>query len=412
MKRLLATVFLPFALGYYLSYTLRTANAMIASDLSREFGLTAGDLGFLTACFFLAVAGFQIPLGVLLDRFGPRRVQAALILFGAAGTLLFGMGQSLADLALARAMIGIGFAGGLMAAFKVIVLWFPRQRVPVLNILFMGFGGLGLLSSSAPAAWVVGEIGWRGLFWILGAMGVAVAALIFRLVPETPQAARPSSLLGSLRGVGRIYGDPLVRRVAPAACLVNGMMMGLTGLWSGPWLRDVGGFDRSGVAAGLTGIALAAICGYLAGAWAVDRLTRRGVSLVRMFGVGSAIYVLLVAALAVVPPAMGVVVWLGLAFMLNVPALVFTILSQHFPPDYAGRAVTGVNVLVFAGAFAVQSGFGWVVGLWPQDAIGGQYPAEGYAAGFMATALLPAVALLWLWIYRPAGGSEARPTER
>ena len=77
-----------------------------------ELGLRAAQLGLLTSAYLLAFALFQLPLGVLLGRFGPRRVQAALLACAAAGSLLFAIGQGMATLALARALIGLGFAAG------------------------------------------------------------------------------------------------------------------------------------------------------------------------------------------------------------------------------------------------------------------------------------------------------------
>ena len=111
-------VFLPFAAGYYLSYLLRTVNAVIAPELTRELTLTAADLGLLTSAYLLAFAAFQIPLGLLLDRYGPRRVEAGLLLVAAAGTLLFAIGRSPFELTVARGLIGLGVSSCLMAAFK------------------------------------------------------------------------------------------------------------------------------------------------------------------------------------------------------------------------------------------------------------------------------------------------------
>src|SRR5580693_1037790 len=108
-------VFLPFAFAYVLSYIFRGVNAVIFPYLERDIGITAGDLGLLTAAFFLGFAGCQPVLGVLLDRYGPRRVQVALLALAALGSALFGLATSLPELVLARGLIGIGFAGGLMA---------------------------------------------------------------------------------------------------------------------------------------------------------------------------------------------------------------------------------------------------------------------------------------------------------
>ena len=116
-------VFLPFTFAYFLSYIFRGVNAVIFPYLERDVGITAGDLGLLTSAFFLFFAGCQPVLGVALDRYGPRRVQAVLLAVAAAGSALFGLSLSLGELVLARALIGLGFAGGLMAAIKAITLW-------------------------------------------------------------------------------------------------------------------------------------------------------------------------------------------------------------------------------------------------------------------------------------------------
>ncbi|HSR72854.1 MAG TPA: MFS transporter, partial [Kiloniellales bacterium] len=123
---LLTRVFLPFALGYFLSYLLRVVNAVIAPDLIAELGLAAADLGLMTSVNFLAFGAFQLPVGILLDRFGPRRTESALLLVAAAGALLFSLAGDLLGLVLGRALIGLGTSACLMAAFKAYVQWFPR----------------------------------------------------------------------------------------------------------------------------------------------------------------------------------------------------------------------------------------------------------------------------------------------
>jgi len=182
--KLIAVVFIPFASGFFLSILLRYVNAVIARDLAAEFALGSADLGFLTSMYLLAFAAFQLPLGVLLDRYGPRRVVAALMCIAGAGALLFGLAQDVFTLSLGRALIGLGVSGGLMGAIKAFSLWFPLSRLATLNGLYLAVGGLGGLTATAPVEALLGPFGWRALFYGLAAASVAVAALIFVLVPE------------------------------------------------------------------------------------------------------------------------------------------------------------------------------------------------------------------------------------
>jgi sugar phosphate permease len=153
--RLAVCVLLPFAAGYYLSYLFRCINALIAGDLVAELGLGAADLGLLTSVYFLVFAAVQLPCGVLLDRYGPRVVDSALLLIAAAGALLFALADGVAALLVARALIGLGVAVGLMAGLKAIVLWFPPERVALANGSFRASAGAACSPASLwlPRAW-------------------------------------------------------------------------------------------------------------------------------------------------------------------------------------------------------------------------------------------------------------------
>jgi MFS family permease len=218
LARAVLLVLLPFAAGYYLSYLYRSINALIAGDLVAELGLGAADLGLLTSMYFLTFAAVQLPCGVLLDRYGPRLIDSALLLVAAAGSLLFALADDVATLLVGRALIGLGVAVGLMAGLKAIVLWFPPERVALANGWYIMLGALGALSATGPAEAVVQVLGWRGLFAALAVASAAVALTILLVVPErksqTQTAASPR--IGFLA----IYLDPRFLRIAPQAALV------------------------------------------------------------------------------------------------------------------------------------------------------------------------------------------------
>jgi len=397
--RAIFAVFLPFAGGYYLSYLYRTVTAVIADRLQADVGLSAADLGLLTSAYFVAFAAFQLPLGLLLDRFGPRRVNGALLLLAALGALAFALGQGLVQLWLARALIGLGVAGGLMAAFKAITEWFPERRWPLVNGFFLAMGGLGAVSATAPVEALLTLTDWRGVFFGLAAVTVGVAAAIWFIVPETRAGRAHVHLRDQLAGLKAIYADAFFWRLAPVAVLCMATTLAITGLWAGPWLRDVAGLGREAVAGTLLAVMIAMTAGFILWGSLAASLERLGVPLTVTVSVGIAIFLAVfgVLILGVAPWPRGP--WLAFGLMGNVTALSYTLLSRHVPLAYAGRANTALNLLVFATAFGAQYAIGGIVDLWPET--DGSYPPTAYRAAF---ALFWVLCLLgWGWYLLRAG---------
>ena len=193
--RLIVCVLLPFAAGFHLSYLFRTINALIARQLTAELGLGAADLGLLTSAYFLMFGAAQIPCGILLDRHGPRLIQSALLLISGVGAIVFALADSMFWLVIGRGLIGLGVALALMAGLKAIVLWFPADRLALVNGWLMMLGALGAVTATAPAELLIDRVGWRGLFVILAALSGIAALLVLILVPEPrkPNAQKSSS---------------------------------------------------------------------------------------------------------------------------------------------------------------------------------------------------------------------------
>jgi MFS family permease len=186
-------VFLPFAAGYYFSYFVRNVNAVIAPELTRELGVSAADLGLLTSAYLLAFGAVQLPLGLALDRWGPRRVETGLLLIAAAGCGLFALGGTLPQLAVARGLIGLGVSACLMASFKAFGQWFGVERQASLNAAIMAAGGLGALTASTPLSpGRFPQFGWRAVFIALASPGLGRAAA-FSARRTSPRPARPAS---------------------------------------------------------------------------------------------------------------------------------------------------------------------------------------------------------------------------
>ncbi len=174
-----ANLFFAFAFGYFLTHLFLVVNAVAGPAISAEIGIDAAGLGFLTSVYFLAFAAFQLPLGLLLDRFGAHRVQAALLLLAAVGAVLFAVGDSFLTLTLARALIGLRVSAGLMSAFKAYSACLPPKKVPLVNSLHMAAGSLGVLAGGLPVELAMQSLGWRGLFLLLAGLSSPVMKSVF-----------------------------------------------------------------------------------------------------------------------------------------------------------------------------------------------------------------------------------------
>src|SRR5215472_12896088 len=184
-----------FASGYLLSYFYRNVNAVISPELSADLGVSASSLGLLTSAYFFAFAAMQLPAGMLLDRYGPKRVEPALLCVAACGALVFAASDGLTGLAFARMLIGAGVAVCLMAPLKAIALWYSSERQASLAGWIMVAGGVGALLATAPLAAALSMLSWRGVFVVLAVATFAAAAAIFVFVPDVPRRPQASGLV-------------------------------------------------------------------------------------------------------------------------------------------------------------------------------------------------------------------------
>lgn len=397
--RLLLLVLLPFSAGYFLSYMYRAVNAIVAPDLVRDIGLDAAQLGLVTAAYLVAFALFQLPLGLLLDRFGPRRVQAALLLCAALGSVLFALSDSAVQLAAARALIGLGFAGGLMAGFKAVVLWFHPSRHALANACIMCVGGLGMLAASVPAEMLVQVIGWRGAFVASAVLTATIGILIFVLVPEPDVRPVARSLATQLRDVVLVYTDAYFWRVAPLVALTAGAQIAIHTLWAGPWFSDLAGLDRDGVALRLLLMALAFVVGTLLAGALADRLGRRGIDPLRVMLGGLGLFLLAQLAIVAEVLVLATPLWALFAMTGQAGILAYPVLARHFGAERSGCAHTAINLLLFMTAFLAQAFIGAVIDQFPAAADGG-YASAGYRSAFGILLLLQLAAGLWYLLRR------------
>lgn len=393
-------IFLPFAFGYFLSYALRVVNAVIAPDLTAAFGLSPDHLGLLTGAYLLTFAAAQLPLGIVLDRYGSRRTEALLLVFAAAGAAVFATADGFMGLLIGRALIGFGVSACLMAAFRAFVVWFPRDRLPAINGAQMAAGGLGALAATRPVQWAL-EIGdWRAVFWVVAVLTVICAVVLWVAVPDDrPRGPKPPAR-ALIAGVGRIFASGAFKRVAPLTVASQASFLAIQGLWTGPWLATVEGLPRDAAGSVQLAIAAAMIAGFLVMGWGATRLSRLGIPPMTTALAGVTLFMAAQAAVLAGPYAAPVWPWLAFGFFGTTGMLPYASLSQRFPAALAGRVNTALNVLVFVGGFAAQWGVGGVIRLW-QAAAGGS-AAGGHRLAFALLLACQLAGLAWFAFYRRA----------
>lgn len=397
-RRFALGVFIPFGAAYLISYALRTVNAAISPQLTREFGLDAAALGLLTAAYFLSFAFTQLPLGAWLDRYRPRRVESVLLLSCAVGCFVFAAANSSTGLIVGRAFIGAGVAACLMATIRTFGLWLPPERLPAMNGYMLAVGNAGAIASTAPALWLLQSVSWQQMFVGIGVVTLMLAAVLAFLVPDPPSAAQastgPSTSGATQAGWGAVIKHPLFWAVAPITCFSNAVGLSVQGLWAGPWLVDVANMAPGQIGSYLLLISAGMLVANIAMGKVMTALIVRGFS-----GPWFA-SVCCIAALAgqlpflfswATSPAL-VMCAFGLTHVAG--NLVFAALFPKFPAEVRGRLSTTLNFLMFGLGFLLQWCIGLVVNRFPTGAVG-RYLPQGYETAFLIMAAIQIVIIAW-----------------
>lgn len=332
-------VFVPFALAYVLSYLLRVVNAVAGAPLTAEFGLSPAQLGLMTSLYFMGFALAQIPFGILMDRYGARRVEAATWVAGAVGCAVFATGFVTEQLLLGRFLIGVGASMALMGPMTAYRHWFPPERRALVIGLHMAFGGMGSALGGGPTENLIEVVGWRGLFLVLGGLALVSAILIQFVVPKRHEPPRGSDFMVLIREVLAVLVSRTLWRMAPLSATVQIGMLSIISLWAGPWLRQVVGLSPVDAAYWLSANAFGLIVGFIGYGFIYSRAERAGLTMPVLI-VGSVIVILCPLAFILLPPSMTPIFWIIYATVGSVAAHSYNIVSSQFPTAMAGRVNT------------------------------------------------------------------------
>jgi MFS family permease len=378
----LRPLFLTFAAGYFLSYFLRSSNAVLAPALQAEIGLTPADLGFMTGALFGAYAAAQFPVGLALDRWGPRWVSGSLMAVGALGCVLFATGTSFLGLTVARVLLGVGLGSVLLAGLKAFSVWWPPSQFATVAGIYFATGSLGALAAATPLALLEAAIGWRTVFWLASGVVVAAGILLVTRIPNAPARVQVGTApldRGALGDVARI--------MVLAACM-TGPPLAFQTLWAGPLLFDVYGYDAVRTGNLLLVMSLGITAGYgLSGALS-DRFGLFAVTTAGTLTFMAAQVLLALHVEALLPFTFALFGVAGGHCVLGLPNA-----RRLLGAARSGGATGAVNAAAILGVFLLQWAIGIVVGAVPER-------ADAYRYALLATAAMTLVG--WL-VYLPAG---------
>jgi MFS family permease len=379
---------------YMISQLLRMSVGVIAPDLAAELSLSASQVGLLASIYFLTFALAQIPLGICIDRYGPKLCMVVCAGLTVIGIVLFSLATAASELMAARALIGLGTSGYLMAPLTIYAQRFPPERFAFFAGVQLSIGTCGTLIATAPLAYVVAAIGWRPAFLLI-AVAMALAGLLVAIVvPERkPAAAAPAreTLAESIKGVGEVLRIPSVAPVFVMQMANYSSFAFFVGLWGGPYLTHVYGFGLTERGTLLLIPVIAQIVGSMV--WGASPGLLGSYKLPVL--IGSALTGSLLAGLAWLgQPSFPLLIAWFVAFGFS--AAYTPVLIAHgkslFPPRLIGRGMTILNIGSMGGVFISQTVSGVVVGLFAGRE--NTYEIAAYQAAFAVQAAFVGISML------------------
>ncbi|MEJ1157708.1 MFS transporter [Prosthecomicrobium sp. N25] len=375
-------------LAYLLSQFFRAFLAVIAPELARDVGLDPGDLGLVSGAFFVTFALAQIPIGIALDRIGPRITVAVLMLSAVAGSLLFAVAERPWQPIAGMGLIGIGCAPVYMASLYIIGRTKSAAGFATWSSLIVAVGSLGNLFAATPFASLVAAYGWRAGMATVGALTVA-SALSVLIVVRDPPPLTTSGPRGNPFAMGEVLGIRQLWPILPIALTAYPILAATRGLWIGPYFSEVHGLgpvDRGNAV-------MAMVIAMIAGAVVYGPLDRVLGTRKWVIVGGTVATVAALAALAL-RPGLGVVAAALLFGVMGGFGMTYGVVMAHaraFLPEHAlGRGLSVMNTCMIGGAGVLQPISGAYVGALAAE---GMAPAEIYAALFGGFGLLLAASL-------------------
>ena len=352
------TIFIVFALGYFISTLLRAITATISPELVSEFNLTSGELGLLGGGYFLGFASVQIPLGYLLDSKGPRKIVSYFLSLSIVGLILFATAQNLTMLLISRVLIGVGVGACLMGPLTAYRIWFQDETQQRANSWMLMVGAIGMLSSSLPVQYFLPLVGWRVIFLSLALLTFVCILLIIIFIPKWQSKSIDNKHLNESK-LSTVWKNPLFKSLVPMGFFSYGGLFAIQTLWAGPWMIRVSGYTPEESAQGLFIIYFCMLISFLVWGYFVPKFSKNVNDAIRLLKIGAPLNLFVLMLIIYLGPKAG-----SIHFAIFIVSSIFLSLTQPavgmaFSISNAGKALTSFNLLIFIGAFFIQ----WIIGL-------------------------------------------------
>ncbi len=404
-----ATILLVATLGgiYVVSQFFRNSIGVIAPDLARELTLSAAEIGLLSSVFFFSFAAAQIPLGICLDRYGPKICMLVCAGVVAAGAVLFSLGSNPGTLIAARILMGVGSCCYLMAPLALYAKRYSPEKFGTLVGIQLGVGTIGTLFATAPLAWSVASIGWRASFLAVAGLMVVAGIMVAIVVREDKATEAPGvhheTFRESIAGLAQALRVRSVGQLFLFHLAAYSSFVLVVGLWGGPYLTHIYGYGLKERGDMLFAAVVAQIVTvFLFGP--TDRIFR-GYKIPVLTGALLTVLTFGVVAFVGVLPAGWVLIWfIAIGAVTAYTPVMIAHGKSLFPPHLVGRGMTILNMATMGGAFLSQTVTGFVINLFPIE--NGAYALDAYRAVFaLQGAFVLAACIPYLWAHDPWRGS-------
>ena len=358
-------IFCVFAFGFFISNLLRSITATLTPVLTSEFDLSAGNLGLLAGGYFLGFSLMQIPAGLLLDKYGPKKVVAYLLLIALVSTISFAFAKSFTGLLISRFFIGVGVSACLMGPLTGYRVWFEDKYQQRANSWMLMVASFGFVISTLPVQILLPLIGWRSIFLIISILILLSIILILVFAPSWNNNVQNQNIQ-SAESTGRlsdVWKNKFFISLIPLAFLNYGGVQAIQTLWAGPWMLNVAGYSPLESATGLFWINIIMLFAFMFWGYILPKFSSLGIDSMKIVKIGLPISYIVLFCIIIMGQKAGAMMFTLYILSSIVLSLTQPALALSFPQNLAGKSLTSLNVFIHSGTFFVQWGIGLLIDL-------------------------------------------------